>query len=100
MVKAMAIGNIETALYDITTRRAVRKQFVEARTDALKSYGLSADEANEIADIAVAELVGRGVNPMLTMGLWVCINGPASLPDYLAAMRSAFPETGKRDQNG
>jgi hypothetical protein len=82
----MSNGNIEAALYDISTKGAVRKRFMENPAQALDVYRLPANEADEIAALDVAALIRRGINPMLTMGLWLTIKGPQALPHYIKTL--------------
>lgn len=82
----MSNGNIETALYDISTKGVVRKRFMENAAQALEAYRLPANEIEEIVGLDVAALIARGINPMLTMGLWITIKGPQALPHYIKTL--------------
>jgi hypothetical protein len=86
VVIIMANGTIEAALYDISTKGSIRKRFAEDPAAALQMYRLQPDELAEIATLDVAALIARGINPMLTMGLWIAINGPQTLPKYIGTL--------------
>lgn len=82
----MSIYGLESALYDITTKSLVRKQFAAEPDSALSSYVLEAGEQSMLKALDVGGLLNAGVSPMLTLGLWICVRGPQTLPDYLRAV--------------
>ena len=82
----MSLYGLEMALYDITTKSPVRKQFMAAPDEAVAGYALEAEEQAMLKELDVARLLDVGVSPMLTLGLWMCLRGPQTLPDYLTAV--------------
>lgn len=82
----MSTNTLETVLYDISAKRARRERFKEDADGFLSRYPLSEAETRMIKSMQVREMAELGVNPMLTMGFWLTLQGPASLPDYLRAM--------------
>ncbi len=77
---------MEMALYDITTKGAVRKRFVAEPREVLSGYGLEPPEQAMLEGLDVPSLLDAGVSPMLTIGLWMCVRGPQALPEYLKAV--------------
>ncbi|MCR5879621.1 hypothetical protein [Phenylobacterium sp. J367] len=82
----MSVYGLELALYDITTKSLVRKQFIATPDVAVAGYALEADEQAMLKDLDVGRLLDVGVSPMLTLGLWMCLRGPQTLLDYLEAV--------------
>lgn len=82
----MSVYGLEMALYDITTKSPVRKQFIAAPEAAVAGYALEADEQAMLKELDVGRLLDAGVSPMLTLGLWMCLRGPQTLLDYLEAV--------------
>ena len=82
----MSVHAIELVLYDITTKGPVRRRFVAQPAEMLESYALDSVEQEMIESMNVSSMLDVGVSPMLTFGLWMCVRGPETLPEYLGAI--------------
>ena len=84
----MSTAGLESALYDLSVKRELRKAFAEDASKALKGYRLTEDEARLIAGFDVRALQERGVNPLLTFGFWLMNAAERNTAAYLAKLRS------------
>lgn len=80
----MSTGALEQLLYDLGSSGRTRKAYAEAPDAFLARYGLSADEQALVRREDVGELFRRGLNPMLLMGFYMGLYGPASMGEYLS----------------
>ena len=82
----MSVNTLEAILYDISTIRDARQRFKGDPGAFLQRYAVSEEERSLVEACDVREMGALGVNPMLTMGFWMVMKGPQSLPEYLQAM--------------
>lgn len=82
----MSVGAIEQLLYDLGSSGRTRKAYAADPEAFFARYALTADEQALIRDENVGELFRRGLNPMLLMGFYMGLHGPASMREYLAKM--------------
>lgn len=82
----MRRDTLEKVVYDITVDRAARTAFREDADAFLARYRLDAEGIELVKGLDVRGLADAGVNPMLTIGLWMMFGGGD--PDaYLARLR-------------
>lgn len=62
---------VELALWELSVDRHAKQRFRADPREWLARYRLDDRETAAIVGHDVAALVGRGVNPMLTMGFWM-----------------------------
>ena len=79
----MSVNGLEQLLYDLGSSRRTRQAFLEDRPAFLSRYALDDEEKGLVIDEDVAALFKRGLNPMLLVGFYMGLHGPASLPEYL-----------------
>lgn len=80
----MGTGAIEQLLYDLGSSGRSRKAYVNEPEAFLARYRLTAEERALVREEDVGELFRRGLNPMLLMGFYMSLHGPASMGEYLA----------------
>ncbi|HVX22788.1 MAG TPA: hypothetical protein VHB02_15675 [Acidimicrobiales bacterium] len=85
----MSVDWLEKALWDLNVDRAAKQSFREDAGRFCGRYRLAEDEAEMLATFDVKGLVDKGVNPMLTMGYWLELEGSRSLGGYVARLRGA-----------
>lgn len=88
----MSVNTLEAILYDISVSRGKRERFKDDPDGFLQRYPLSEDEFSMLKELRVRDMGELGVNPMLTMGVWMMMNGPQSLPQYLKTMAGKAEE--------
>ncbi|MCU1458392.1 MAG: extradiol ring-cleavage dioxygenase [Actinomycetia bacterium] len=85
----MSIYALEKALFDLNVDRPSKQRFRDDPVDFCSRYQLSDDERARVVAFDVRGLVDLGVNPMLTMGYWLELEGSRSLGGYIKRMRAA-----------
>lgn len=85
----MSTHAMELVLYDLGVKREARTAFSEDGAAFLSRYGVDASEAAMISGFSVAQLLQRGVSPLLTYGFWM-MNAPVKTrAAYLERCRGA-----------
>jgi hypothetical protein len=97
----MTLGTVERVLYELSMNRAAKDQFRADAPTYLAKFALAEPEREMLAQFDVRGLSDMGVNPMLTMGFWMELEGSRSLPTYTIRMRdAALVGASKGDNNG
>lgn len=90
----MSLDSLEKALWDLNVDRSAKERFRQDPLAFCSRYRVSSAEAQMVAEFDIAGLLGLGVNPMLTMGYWLELEGSRSLRGYVARARSSTPVPG------
>ena len=73
----MSYGSVEQLLYDVSTSRSHREAFCQNPEEAAGKYALTDPEREMVVAVQVEDLFKYGINPMLLMGFWTSVRGPA-----------------------
>lgn len=95
----MSTNALEQLLYDLGCSGRARKAYLEGSEAFLSRYRLDEEEKRLIADEDVAEMFRRGLNPMLLMGFYMGVHGPASMPEFLAKMPTLSSQLEREHQS-
>ena len=100
----MSTNTLERVLYLLTVDRESKHAFRDDPAKFLSRFGLDQREREMVTALDVRGLADCGVNPMLTMGLWLEHEGSRNVDGYLVRMRApqggAFAPVGKGRAHG
>jgi protocatechuate 4,5-dioxygenase alpha chain len=82
----MSLAAVELCLFDLGNSGRTRRAYADSPDSVLARYALDGEERALIAAEDVGALFRRGANPMLLMGFYMGLHGPAAIGDYLKKM--------------
>ena len=85
----MSMYTLEKVLWDFAADPERIQKFRKDPDAYLASYSfLERDEVEIVKNMQVKEMASRGVSTLLTMMVWMEMEGPEGMPEYMMRMNS------------